>query len=109
MITEYKVGDKLYEGTHESEGLRRTPIVREWEVLAVTLDPRWQNTDGTPLYVVTMRADVKRSHGKDPAYRALSAELVDVDVTHGTWRRTRADAERMMESWAGWKEKGATR
>lgn len=105
MITEYHVGDRLYEGTHGSDGLRRWPIVREWEVIAVTVDPRWNNTDSTALFVITMRADVERRGAKDPSYRAISAEMVDIDVKHGTWRRTKREAEALIATWAGYRGK----
>lgn len=101
MITKYKAGDKLYECAQQREGLRVTPIVREWLILAVTQDPTWLNTDETPLHVVTMRAEVKHRRGTDPVYRAASAEMVDIDVSDGLWWRTREEAEVKFATWAG--------
>lgn len=102
MTTAYKVGGHLYEGDHREVDGKRRPCVRTWDILSVVPDPKWQDDDGEPLQVVTLRTSVKRA----PKYRAESADFLDIDVKAGVWRRTKKDAEAMISTWVGYRPKG---
>jgi|DEB3_MinimDraft_2_1074329.scaffolds.fasta_scaffold108896_1 hypothetical protein len=101
MTGAYKVGGHLYEGAHRIVAGRRVPCVRKWDILSVVADPKWQDDDGKPLQIVTLRANVERA----PRYRAESADFLDIDVTSGAWRRTKKAAESMISTWAGYQPK----
>lgn len=97
-MTVYKVGEHLYEGAHHVVKGRRCPCVRTWDILSVVPDPKWQDHDGQPLQIVTMRTSVKRA----PKYRAESADFLDIDIAAGVWRRSKKAAEAMIATWAGY-------
>ena len=92
--TVYKVGDRLFEGAHHEIRGKRRPIVRTWEILSVAPDPKWQDNDGQPLQVVTMRTNAKGA----PKYRAESADFVDIDIVAGVWHFTSPRASMSSES-----------
>lgn len=100
-MTVYKVGEHLYEGAHREVNGRRCPYVRTWDILSVVPDPKWQDHDGQPLQVVTMRASVNGA----PKYRAESADFLDIDIAAGVWRRTKKAAEAMIATWVGYQPK----
>ena len=99
--TVYKVGEHLYEGVHAEVDGKRRPIVRTWDILSVVADPKWQDDNGQPLQVVTLRTNTKGA----PKYRAESADYLDIDVAAGIWRRTKKDAEAMISKWSGYQPK----
>lgn len=101
MTGVYRVGGHLYEGAHRVVAGRRVPCVRKWDILSVVADPEWQDVNGQPLQVVTLRTHVNGT----PKYMAENTESLDLDVDHNVWRRTRKAAEAMIATWAGYQPK----
>lgn len=82
--TTYQVGDTLYERKMwTGENLRVSRVMLTWTVISVVLDEENLDDDDQPLQVVTLRTVTERG----VFYKADTADVVDVWVRCGTWRR----------------------
>ena len=77
-MSNHSIGDTLYE---QANGR-----VTKWEVIAVSVDPKYFNPYNERVLVITMRSEGPR----EPSYCAVTKDALDARLRDGSWSFERA-------------------